>query len=443
MAPFEQILLAVGSAAACVAAMVSIFNYFRRPQMPDVLTPASAARLLRGETDIVRAAVDKSGRSLREELGQSFGILRDGIDGQVRGFGERLNEGVKAIDDRAAAITIKLNEDLAQMRTEASAGRETLRALIETKLDSSIVRQTEESKILREELGGNFQRLGSVSESLTEASGVQKERLSAEIAQRPPQPADDGHEHTVVVRSIDQASGDVLRVESGFQGLNRDSTTKCQNPASRSNIGLSEEALVRLEAAVRGQKEKERLSPPSRLIAAAEIGPSDSDARQEPDKIALPPPPARFGFCAQDTTLRLPPTIRLQPVPELSLADNESGVETPDTFNSELPPQAAPERLEALESPPPVESDVDEYLRRLALSGERGVKPQRLPRAAQLLPVTGLPPVREARADEALINGFRVPPSLVPEHPRAPAPMRQRRGNLITLGSLSRAQLRF
>ena len=120
-------------------------------------------------------------------------------------------------------------------------------------------------------------------------------------APRPPQPADDGHEHTVVVRSSDQASGDVLPVESGFRGLNRDSTTKRQNPASRSNIGLSEEALVRLEAAVRALREKERLSPPSRLIAAAEVGPSDSDGpRQGPDEIALSPPPARIGLCAQD-----------------------------------------------------------------------------------------------------------------------------------------------
>jgi hypothetical protein len=43
VASFEQILLVVGSAAACVAAMVSIFNYCRRPQMPDILTQASAA----------------------------------------------------------------------------------------------------------------------------------------------------------------------------------------------------------------------------------------------------------------------------------------------------------------------------------------------------------------------------------------------------------------
>jgi DNA recombination protein RmuC len=174
----QQILLAVGSVAACVAAAFAALNYFGRIQLPDVLTAAAAAQMLRAETEIVRSAIDDNGRGLRQELGQSFGLLRDGIDGQVRGFGERLNEGVKAIDERAAAIATKLNDDLAQMRTEANAGRETLRTLIETKLDSSIVRQADESKILREELGGNFQRLGTrVSESLVEASGVQKERL--------------------------------------------------------------------------------------------------------------------------------------------------------------------------------------------------------------------------------------------------------------------------
>jgi hypothetical protein len=57
---------------------------------------------------------------------------------------------------------------------------------------------------------------------------------------------------------------------------------------------------------------------------------------------------------------------------------------------------------------------------------------ERLPRAVQLLPVTGIPPVREARAGEAFINDFRVPPSLVAEHRRVPVPMQRRHGNLIT-----------
>ena len=157
--------------------------------MPGALTAQGATQILRAETDIVRAAVEDQARGLRQELGQSlkgfqeltlaaFGTLRDGIDAQVRGFGERLDGGTKAIDERAAAISTKLNDEMAQMRSEANANRETLRTLIEQKLDHSIGQQADASKILRDELGGNFHRLGTrVSDSLTEAGQIQKERL--------------------------------------------------------------------------------------------------------------------------------------------------------------------------------------------------------------------------------------------------------------------------
>jgi DNA recombination protein RmuC len=175
---FEQSAIFVGSAAACVAAVFAILCYIRSGHPVDYLTPRNAAQLLRSETEIVQTAIYDHGRGLRQELNQSFGILRDGIDAQVRGFGDRLNLGIKAIDDRAAAIATKLNDDMAQMRVEAGAGRETLRGLIETKLDASIAQQSEGSKVLREELGGNFLRLGTrVSDSLSESSAVQKERL--------------------------------------------------------------------------------------------------------------------------------------------------------------------------------------------------------------------------------------------------------------------------
>jgi DNA recombination protein RmuC len=141
------------------------------------------------ETEIIRTALQDQSRWLRQELGQSltsfqemmlttFGTMRDGIDGHVRGVGERLDAGVKAIDERAGGIAAKLNDDMPQMRSEANSNREHLRAIIEQKLDQNISVQAEASKVLREELGGNFQRLGSrVSESLIEASQIQKERL--------------------------------------------------------------------------------------------------------------------------------------------------------------------------------------------------------------------------------------------------------------------------
>jgi hypothetical protein len=70
---------------------------------------------LRAETDIVRSAVEDQAGRLRQELNQSlkgfqeltiaaFAGLRDGIDGQVRGFGERLDAGIKVIDERAVGI---------------------------------------------------------------------------------------------------------------------------------------------------------------------------------------------------------------------------------------------------------------------------------------------------------------------------------------------------
>ena len=174
---FEQVTLFLGSAAACVAATFAILCYLRSSQPADYLTAGTASQILRSETAIVQTTIYDHGRGLRQELGQSFGILRDGIDAQVRGFGDSLNVGVKAIDDRAAAIATKLNDDMAQMRAEAGVS-ETLRGLIETKLDTSIASQADASKNLREELGGNFLRLGTrVSESLSETSQVQKERL--------------------------------------------------------------------------------------------------------------------------------------------------------------------------------------------------------------------------------------------------------------------------
>ena len=58
-----------------------------------------------------------------------------------------------------------------QMRSEANTSREALRGLIEAKLDHSTHQQSEAAKALRDELGGNFQRLGSrVSKSLGEAA---------------------------------------------------------------------------------------------------------------------------------------------------------------------------------------------------------------------------------------------------------------------------------
>jgi hypothetical protein len=126
------LMVAVGS--AWLAAASAAIGYFRPRQAPQLLTAQGAAQLLRAETEIVRGAVEDQAGRLRQELDQSlkgfqeltvgaFAGLRDGIDWQVRGFGERLDAGIKLIDERAASIAAKLNGDMEQMRSEAPAAR--------------------------------------------------------------------------------------------------------------------------------------------------------------------------------------------------------------------------------------------------------------------------------------------------------------------------------
>ena len=185
----DLLVLMVAVGGAWLAAAFAALNHFGSKRTTEPLTASEAAQLLRAETEMVRGAVEDQAGRLRLELSQSLkgfqeltvaavGGLRDGIEGQVRGFGERLDAGIKIIDERAAGIATKLNGDMAQMRSETNTSRETLRALIEAKLDHSAQQQAEASKAFRDELGGNFQRLGMrVSELLGELSRMQKERL--------------------------------------------------------------------------------------------------------------------------------------------------------------------------------------------------------------------------------------------------------------------------
>jgi len=180
------LLIAVVS---CVCAVLSALSLLRTRTHVSTLTEQAAGRILRSETDIVRAAVSDEARGLRQELGRTlngfqeitlkaFGALRDGIDVQIRGFGGRLDHGVKATAESVSAISTKLAIDMEQMRAEANTSRENLRNLIEKKLDQNIVQLSDSARVLREELGGNFDRLGlRVAGSLAETGRIQLERL--------------------------------------------------------------------------------------------------------------------------------------------------------------------------------------------------------------------------------------------------------------------------
>ena len=103
------------------------------------------------------------------------------------------------------------------MRTEANIGRDNLRGLIEQKLEKSISQQADNAKVLREELGGNFDRLGiRVSESLTETGRVQLERLDNVTAALA----------TMTEKSEKTQEGLRLAVEGRLEAIRQDNAVK-------------------------------------------------------------------------------------------------------------------------------------------------------------------------------------------------------------------------
>src|SRR5450759_4797871 len=100
---FELVLLIGIAALAGVGAVFAALCFFRMRPQAAALTEQTAGRILRSETDIVRAVVEDQARGLRQELGRTltgfqevtlkaFGTLGDGIDVQIRTFGERLDQ---------------------------------------------------------------------------------------------------------------------------------------------------------------------------------------------------------------------------------------------------------------------------------------------------------------------------------------------------------------
>jgi DNA recombination protein RmuC len=186
---FELSMLFLIVVLTAIDALFAVLCFVRVRPQGAVLTEQAAAHILRSETDILRAAIEDQARSLRQEMLRilaglqevtlkTFSTLRDGIDGQVRNFGERLDGSVKATEESVATISLKLVHDMEQMRSEANGARENMRALIEQKLEQNIMQQSENAKILREELGGNFEGLRArVTESLAETGRIQLERL--------------------------------------------------------------------------------------------------------------------------------------------------------------------------------------------------------------------------------------------------------------------------
>lgn len=182
------ILSAVLAGAAALFALLAFFRSGGRKPGSEV-TADQLSQLLRNESDRIRQVGDEQARALRQELADNlrgfqettlkvFREFGDSIGGDVKGFGNRLDKGVKTIDERAAAIGTKLDQDVTRMGEEAGSNREALRQTIETKLDDAAAKHAVAAKDLREELSGSLHKLGgAVSETIGQLGEHQKERL--------------------------------------------------------------------------------------------------------------------------------------------------------------------------------------------------------------------------------------------------------------------------
>lgn len=178
---------------ALVAALFAVLAFFaqRRTSAAAPLGRPEMMELLRVESDAARTSGEANARALREEIGriltqnQSAAIdmvarLSDLLLQQVNTFGARLEASNMTTETRIDGIGEKLNRDIGEMAQSAAANRDSLRVLIDQKLEASAAAHTEAARGLREELSASFQRMRQgVSDTLTETSNHQKERLDA------------------------------------------------------------------------------------------------------------------------------------------------------------------------------------------------------------------------------------------------------------------------
>jgi DNA recombination protein RmuC len=222
-----DVLLSVIAVLCALTFSVSAMLLLRLRQVAtsEPLTKDVIGQLLRGETEFLRRSNDDQARGVRQELGdslknfqdttiKSFSALSEGVNTQVRAFVERLDAGVKIIDQQVAGIAEKLNTDIARIGVDAAQNRDALRQIVELKLDASVAKQSDDAKNLRNELNTSLQRLGSgVSATLTQLSAQQKERLE-KTAQALDLLSEKNEKAHGALRQSVEARLDAIRIES-------------------------------------------------------------------------------------------------------------------------------------------------------------------------------------------------------------------------------------
>jgi DNA recombination protein RmuC len=186
-----QFIPAATFVVALIVATFAVLNFIFIRRAPVPLARMDVSELLRFEGDAVRMAAESNTRTLRLEIGQTLSQnqsaalnmilkLSEQLLKQVDAFGVRLEASNKITESRINEIGTKLNSDIEQMGQSANTNRETLRGLVEQKLDSSASAHADAARNLREELSASFHHMRQgISETLNEISSHQKERLEA------------------------------------------------------------------------------------------------------------------------------------------------------------------------------------------------------------------------------------------------------------------------
>ena len=173
----QSAVLIVAGIAALVGVAAAIFGVWialsvlRRGGMSGWLGPIGD--LVRKENELARTAAEEHARGVRQEMREIVGA------------------GMKATDDRAAAIGAKLDSDIEKMRNEATLGREALRGQIAQRLDESGTTLKQQGDTMADRLRdiGNQQKerletLAAELKALTEKSEKGQEALRLTVEQR-------------------------------------------------------------------------------------------------------------------------------------------------------------------------------------------------------------------------------------------------------------------
>jgi DNA recombination protein RmuC len=129
--------------------------------------------MLRAESDRQQASFQDQARFLRQELSDNIGRF------QVAML-DRLDAGIRTIDERVGGIGTKLDNDIRLMGDEATKNRDALRQTIEGKLDEATSKQTAASSELRQEVTGTLKVLqDALLKSAADQRTAQAEQFDA------------------------------------------------------------------------------------------------------------------------------------------------------------------------------------------------------------------------------------------------------------------------